>query len=317
MPNDLKTILVVGDAPRFVGYNIVCELLDAGYKVKAPNTYTHGVDDKLIGPLAQMDLMGGVSLVKDNDRFTEIEYDSGNERKLREMMFECHSVVYISSIFYYHCSEINSNIEGVVNSEALKLVANISRTCGVHQFFCGLIPTLYDDGDSFIDCGDGDCATFDDCRCENQVLDPGEEGVDCGGICDKGCSVDELPTPIDPAFPEDPGGDSDFPSFDEEEEEGSSWWIWVLVLIVAIALGVFIFMKYKAGGISLKRKPKTSFEQYKRQIAQRPAPARRPPVRRTSAPVRKPIGRAKLRSKDEDELDKSLKEAEKLLKGGK
>ena len=174
-----------------------------------------------------------------------------------------------------------------------------------------------DDGDSFIDCGDGDCATFDDCRCENQVLDPGEEGVDCGGICDKGCSVDELPTPIDPAFPEDPGGDSDFPSFDEEEEEGSSWWIWVLVLIVAIALGVFIFMKYKAGGISLKRKPKTSFEQYKRQIAQRPAPARRPPVRRTSAPVRKPIGRAKLRSKDEDELDKSLKEAEKLLKGGK
>ena len=65
-------------------------------------------------------------------------------------------------------------------------------------------------------------------------------------------------------------------------------------------------MKFRNGNVSLKRKPKTSFEQYQRQVSQRPAQPRRSPMRR---PVKK------VKSKDEDELDKSLKEAEKLLKG--
>ena len=110
MKNNLKTALVVGDAPRVMGYEMVCKLLDAGYKVKAPNTYSNEMDEVFIGNLSQMDFLSPTQdIVKENVDFTEIEYDPDSEAKLKQVVSGCDSVVYLSSVLYDCHSEINSN----------------------------------------------------------------------------------------------------------------------------------------------------------------------------------------------------------------
>ena len=61
----VKTVLVVGDAPRVIGHDMVCKLLDSGYHVKAPTRFSHSVDDELVGSLSQMDLMVGTSIIQE------------------------------------------------------------------------------------------------------------------------------------------------------------------------------------------------------------------------------------------------------------
>ena len=57
MINKLGTILVVGDAPRAMGQHMVCKLLEAGYKVKAPDTYADKMDEEFVGALSQIDFL--------------------------------------------------------------------------------------------------------------------------------------------------------------------------------------------------------------------------------------------------------------------
>jgi hypothetical protein len=142
MTNGIKTILVVGNAPRSMGYKVVCKLLYAGYTVLAPRLYAHGVDEKLTASLSQMNInfLPGVTLVKENDNFSEIEYDPDNETKLNEIISGCYAVVYLSSVLYNYRFEKNSNLDGVVDNKALKQVATISRACGVARFICGFLP---------------------------------------------------------------------------------------------------------------------------------------------------------------------------------
>ena len=141
--NNLKTVLVVGDAPKAMGYGMVCKLLDAGYKVKAPKAYVHEMDEVFIGNLSRIDFLSDIINVKENGDFTEIEYDPDSEAKLKRVVSGCDCVIYLSSVLYDCHSEINSNTNGVVDIETLKSVANISRACGVHQFICGSIPIVY------------------------------------------------------------------------------------------------------------------------------------------------------------------------------
>jgi len=139
----VKTVLVVGDAPRVMGHYMVCKLLNSGYHVKAPNRFSHSVDDELVGSLSQMDLMVGTSIIQEDENFVEIEYDPNVGSKLEQVISGCDCVVYLSSVLFDCRSEINSSTNGVVDTEALKSVANFSRSCGVHQFICGSIPILY------------------------------------------------------------------------------------------------------------------------------------------------------------------------------
>ena len=144
MMSDLKTILIIGDAPRLVGYNMVRKFLDAGYKVKAPDRYVYATNGNK-GPALNMDYGGDVYVprVQDNDNFIEIEYNPTNEKKLKEILLGCYVIVYLTSIFYDYSYEINSNIDGLISHESLASLAGISKTCGVHQFIYGVIPIMY------------------------------------------------------------------------------------------------------------------------------------------------------------------------------
>ena len=139
----LKTILVVGDVPRSIGNDMVCIFLDAGYKVKAPDKFVYRIDGNLIGHLSQMDFFSGSTLTKENDNFTEIEYNLGNEKKLKEIISGCYAVVYLTYNLYDYRDEINSNLGRLISQEPLTSIADISKACGVHQFICGSIPIMY------------------------------------------------------------------------------------------------------------------------------------------------------------------------------
>lgn len=144
MKNELRTILVVGDAPRLIGFYMVRKLLDAGYKVKAPNTFAHGMDGNLKGNLSQMDFFGGFgSPLKENDNFTEIEYNSDNERNLKEIISGCYAVIYLSSVLCDYRQGISTNTDGLISQKALMLLADISKACRVHHFLNITIPVMY------------------------------------------------------------------------------------------------------------------------------------------------------------------------------
>ena len=141
----LKTILVVGDAPGSIGYDMVCKLLDAGYKVKAPGKFAHRIDGtiKSSEQVAQMDFFSGTPLIKENDNFTEIEYNPANEKKLKEIISGCYAVVYLTFNLYDYHYKINSNMDGLISHESLTSLADISKACGVHKFICVSIPIMY------------------------------------------------------------------------------------------------------------------------------------------------------------------------------
>ena len=209
------------------------------------------------------------------------------------------------------------------------------------------------DGDGLIDCGDLDCSSSDDCRCDNGVADTGEIGIDCGGTCTKSCETDDQSSA---ANEEGKGaGKSECASTDEcgsgEEckkgkcitplesssicktdkdcgdtesctdgtcvSSGSSsssslTWIFIVVGVLVVLLGgAFFYLKFvKTGKITLFKKKNNglSFEEFRRSAeTSRPAPQQRPQFQR-------PTARPGKHSSEDEELDKSLKEAEKLLK---
>ncbi len=178
-----------------------------------------------------------------------------------------------------------------------------------------------DDQDGALDCAESECLTDKACACANGIKDEGEEGIDCGGSCATSCIVDEKQTETPAEKPEEVTPVEETPPT-ETPKESSSWWIWLLVILVLLGLVVLFYIKYiKSGKIDLgglfKKKPKgPSFEDFRRQAEFRPIQQRpsSPGTSRPSQPVR-PMTQFKTKSKEEDELEKSMREAEKLLKG--
>ncbi len=210
-----------------------------------------------------------------------------------------------------------------------------------------------DDGDTFPDCGDSDCATDKIVLCNNNKVDECEENLDCGGFCVACETTDEDITPAltggcrsnsecdsgeecvagSCQLKEETKGcvsNSDCKSGQEcvsgscqTKAQGSLWWLWTLIIILLIAGLVFFYVQYvKTGKIDLKhlfkKKQKgPSFEEFKARQEFRPRPSvAQTPNRNTQRPMqqaRRPaVG---VKSKEDLELEKSLREAERVLKG--
>ncbi|VEN74510.1 conserved hypothetical protein [Candidatus Desulfarcum epimagneticum] len=128
-----KTILVVGDVANSIGFDIVCKFINAGFSVKAPEKFTTKIDGNLVGPLSQMDFWSGATVIEENNNFTEIEYDPGNKTKLKELISDCYSVVYLTSNVSEY-SGINLKRDDSVTYEPLMSIIDIAKTGGVRQF---------------------------------------------------------------------------------------------------------------------------------------------------------------------------------------
>src|SRR3989344_2522243 len=169
-----------------------------------------------------------------------------------------------------------------------------------------------DDSDGLADCFDGDCTDHSSCAEETTI----EE--ECGdGICDLGEDTESCPSDCEEQTKTEPetGCTQDSNCQDNEKcnDKGECvkkfpWGIIVTILVVILILGggtVFYLKFVKTGKLFKPKgsKPRPSFERYsmERPIQQ--------PMRTASQPSKK--------SKEEDELEKSLKEAEKLLYGKK
>ena len=199
-----------------------------------------------------------------------------------------------------------------------------------------------DDDDSLIDCGDSDCTGDINCpgaeHCNNGELDADEEDVDCGGVdcsscitaectIDDDCNVDNGETCVDgscvageqPACTEDTDCDADAGETCDNGEcvaatKGAfptGLVISIIIILLILGGGAFFYLKYiKTGKFSFKdlfkKKPKGPIKPTFSYPAQRPLPTMERPMQK-QAPMKK--------MHEEDELEKSLKEAEKLLYG--
>ena len=192
-----------------------------------------------------------------------------------------------------------------------------------------------DDDDGLNDCNDPDCDGTEACpiiecsgdeECSGGTCTDGkcvyEQACNLDGVCDSGedCDCDDCKTEAQceaaPECTSDTDCDSDEICEDgscvakEEKKSPLGIIIWIIVIILLLSGLGFFYIKYiKTGKINLskifkkkKPMPKQSFEQY---TVQRPLPS-------ISKPVARPAQKA---GKEEDELEKSLKEAEKLLYG--
>jgi len=184
--------------------------------------------------------------------------------------------------------------------------------------------------DGLTDCAEKACEGDLKCQCYNLVKDGEETGEDCGGTC-KSCTEDESPIKGDEPIKDGPKEEDSPPeptSSPPSSEEKSYTWLWILIILVVLGgLGALFYFKYvKTGKVDLgsffkKKSTGPSFDEFRRgaefkplqQQPQRPAfTGARPlqPMRLGTNP--KPL---QSKSKEEDDLDRSLKEAEKLLKG--
>ncbi len=224
--------------------------------------------------------------------------------------------------------------------ELTRISVPVSSTTGGANEICG--NNIDDDGDGVFDCGEAECAVTELCHCQNSVKDGDETGIDCGGLDCSACTeAASCSSDIDCSFGEEcvlgecvqkteitstPECETDDECDEGEEcvdnkcvaeeetppaEESSLWWLWLIIILLILGGGFFFYVKFiKTGKISFKKKSKgQTFEDYRRSAETRP-PQR--PITRPVAPVRPSPG---AKAKEDDELEKSLKEAQKLLKG--
>jgi hypothetical protein len=177
--------------------------------------------------------------------------------------------------------------------------------------------TIDNDGDMVTDCADSDCASNQAC-----LVDVDNRESEC--TSDMDCGVNEICT----------NGACVSSSDQQTTDQGGSSAGLIIILVILILLviggGVLFYIKFiKTGKISFGKKsskPTTSFNSYtsSRPLpsgpiipqARQPAAPARPimpsrPLPRPITPVSKPV------SKEDDELEQSLKKAEKLLYGDK
>ena len=146
-----------------------------------------------------------------------------------------------------------------------------------------------DDNDGKIDCDDPDCSLDSTCK--------------GGGSGKKGCTKDSECS-------------TDKKCKDGKcviSEEMSTTILIIIIVIAALLIGggVFFYIQYvKTGKFSFGKKPKNTFDDFKKGFDFKPVSPARPAMRQTFKPVNKPVGK----SQAESDLDKSIKEAEALLK---
>lgn len=115
------------------------------------------------------------------------------------------------------------------------------------------------------------------------------------------------------------------------KEQKSYWWLWLLIILLVLfgAFGIFYIKYVKTGKFDLKhlfkRKPKgQTFEEFKVQERFKQAtPRQQPQNTRQQAQTRQPTTgqprmqatRAPVKTKEDIELERSIKEAERLIKG--
>jgi len=177
------------------------------------------------------------------------------------------------------------------------------------------------DFDLDTDCADDDCVGSKECEgviippedqsgglevCDNGIDDDGDFDIDCA---DSDCTFDSACE----------SGDSGIDNVPSTPEGGSKAWIWILViLLILILAGVGLFLYMKKSGKSFsdiinsfkfkKGKKKPSFDDF---LKEETTKEKEEPLLKPSAPVRSQ--RPQKRDELEDELEKSIREAEKLL----
>ena len=205
--------------------------------------------------------------------------------------------------------------------------------------------TLDNDNDAFPDCGDKDCLEDSSCRCENGVADTGELGIDCGGTCTDACKdgaetpatdlEDECTSDTDCAKGESCTSGTCTEDIDTSEEgcttdddcsadqtcensscvvkeEGNLGMILLIIFIVLfLGGGAYFYLAYiRTGKVTLFKKDKgVSFDEFKQTLDR---PTR--PTRPSTPPPRQAMRAPPKKSIEDEELEKSLREAEKLLK---
>lgn len=181
-----------------------------------------------------------------------------------------------------------------------------------------------DDLDGYVDCGDGDCENFEGCiqeqeqtvtteNCYNDVDDDDDGLADCD---DDDCFLEcEGSNTEEPAFGDET---EEEPGVSSTEEKSYAWLVWLIIIILILGGGVFFYIAYiKTGKIKLggTKRSSMTFEDFKQKMDVRP----QTPVRPVQRPVvqRMPQTAKPVRNAEDDALEKSLREAEKLLKGEK
>lgn len=170
-------------------------------------------------------------------------------------------------------------------------------------------------------CSSLDCKDYPDCLCKNGRKDSGEEDIDCGGDC-AACELaeeveEEEKKEAEEIIPDEGAELGIDAEKGEKEGAGSVIWIVLLVILIVGACGGIIFYlkskgKLEVFGGMFRKKPKgPSFEEFKKQLEMKPA-AIQPRQAQPARPAARPLP---ARKPAEDELEKSLREAEKLLKG--
>ncbi|MBS3152317.1 hypothetical protein J4230_02805 [Candidatus Woesearchaeota archaeon] len=221
---------------------------------------------------------------------------------------------------------------GSVESTSWALIALHGGGLSVRLLGSGDVPVsnvevcgngLDDDADGADDCAEAECLDNAVCQCVNNIKDGDEDSIDCGGSCPVACE-EQLPEEgkVEEGKKEEPVEVATEPT----EEKKSLWWLWVLIILFLVGGVLFFYVKYiKTGKIVLsnifKKKPKgPTFEDFRRQSEFRPVQTAQPQRTQSKSPVRpaqpgKPFTTMKPKSKEDEELERSMREAEKLLKG--
>ncbi len=183
-----------------------------------------------------------------------------------------------------------------------------------------LAPTCFDgiknQNEEQVDCG-GECAPCSQTTCNDRKKNGNEEGIDCGGDCPP--CTDEIDSKMGMNDESDYEEDTEFfmqcgdGICDEGEdcpadcEEGSSIMSWIIPILIFLALIGGGFFAYKKGLIKIKGKDSGS----------KKVPRFKPKKNQFSQPMfkQRPSGKKKkYKSKQEQALEKSMKEHKDILK---
>lgn len=160
-----------------------------------------------------------------------------------------------------------------------------------------------------------------DCSCGDNICDSVEKA---SGLCTEDCGTSRGDITPEPAYCGndiaeddelcDGGDDAACPGSCQVdctcEEKKSFGWLWTLLIILLLAAAAFFFIKHKKGGSNKKPfgSQKPEFRPYTSQLEMQ---QRQAPRMQYQMPPQQPVERS---SRVDDELERSLREAKKLMK---
>lgn len=191
------------------------------------------------------------------------------------------------------------------------------------------------------------CSIRKECACENTELNCGGPNPNCAPCPETGGTtggVSDLQSSGETTSPETPPTSKGTSSETTPADTGSSFWVWIIVLMLVLVLGgggIIFYLKSQGKledflanikGMFGKKPAGPSFEQYRKQAETNKMQARAQPVgvqrpgvqrpiqgQRPLPPVSRPVIKTAPLKKPtyDDALEKSIKDAENLLKGNK